>query len=210
MKKISESTVRRMSQYYRSLNRQLESGVETISSEKLAKIENITSAQVRKDLSFFGSFGKRGLGYNTKDLRDRIGEILGLGQEWSVGIVGAGNIGRALTDYHEFARQGFHIRVVFDNDPEKITRQCNGLPIVDIHKAKEYARNNPLDIIIIAVPAKFAQEVCDIFVDAGIKAFLNFAPISLQVPEGVVVKNENMSVEIESLSFHLINQRKNG
>ena len=205
MKKISDSTVRRLSQYYRSLSRLMDQGVETISSEKIAKIENITSAQVRKDLSFFGSFGKRGLGYNVKELRNQIGKILGLDHTWNVGVAGAGNIGRALTDYEEFLKQGFNIVAVFEADPKRIGGQCNNVDIVDIAQAKKFFAKQKLDIIIIAVPAKHAQEVCDTFVSLGVKAFLNFAPISLQVKPGVVVKNENMSVEIESLSFYLSN-----
>ena len=205
MKKISDSTVRRMSQYYRSLSRLIEQSVQTISSEKMAQIENITSAQVRKDLSFFGSFGKRGLGYNTVELKTKIGEILGLDHQWNVAIVGAGNIGRALTDYTEFNRQGFFIGTVFESDSSKIGSQCNGVDIVDIEKAKINYKKKAIDIIIIAVPAKHAQAVCDQFVNLGVRAFLNFAPISLQVPDNVVVKNENMSVEIESLSFFLRN-----
>ena len=205
MKKISDSTVRRLSQYYRSLSRLMDQGVETISSEKIAKIENITSAQVRKDLSFFGSFGKRGLGYNVKELRNQIGKILGLDHTWNVGVAGAGNIGRALTDYEEFRKQGFNIVAVFEADKKRIGGQCNNVDIVDIAQAKKFFAKQKLDIIIIAVPAKHAQEVCDIFVSLGVKAFLNFAPISLQVKPGVVVKNENMSVEIESLSFYLSN-----
>ena len=205
MKKISDSTVRRLSQYYRSLSRLMDQGVETISSEKIAKIENITSAQVRKDLSFFGSFGKRGLGYNVKELRNQIGKILGLDHTWNVGVAGAGNIGRALTDYEEFRKQGFNIVAVFEADQKRIGGQCNNVDIVDIAQAKKFFAKQKLDIIIIAVPAKYAQEVCDTFVSLGVKAFLNFAPISLQVKPGVVVKNENMSVEIESLSFYLSN-----
>ena len=206
MKKISDSTIRRISQYYRSLSRLMDQGVETVSSEKMAQIENITSAQVRKDLSFFGSFGKRGLGYNVKALRDQIGKILGLNKSWNVGVVGAGNIGRALTDYEEFRKQGFNIVAVFESDQRLIGKQCNGIDITDINKAEAYFSTTPLDIMIIAVPAKFAQEVCDNFVNLGVRAFLNFAPISLQVKPGVVVKNENMSVEIESLSFYLSNE----
>jgi|AVFP01.1.fsa_nt_gi redox-sensing transcriptional repressor len=209
MKKISDSTVRRMSQYYRSLNRLIDNGVDTISSEKLAHIENITSAQVRKDLSFFGSFGKRGLGYNTLKLKDQIGEILGLDKKWHVGLVGAGNIGRALTDYNEFKKQGFFIDVVFDADPAKIGTQCNNIPILSVAEADKYSHKNKLDIMIIAVPASAAQQVCNTFMDLGVKAFLNFAPISLQVKDDVVVKNENMSVEIESLSFFLHNKNGN-
>jgi redox-sensing transcriptional repressor len=206
MKKISDSTIRRMSQYYRTLSRLLDSDVTTISSERLAQIENITSAQVRKDLSFFGSFGKRGLGYSVKELRRQIGEILGLHRDWRVAVVGAGNIGRALTDYEEFRKQGFLIDVVFDSDKQKVGGKINAIDVVAIEKAQDYVQRHPLDIVIIAVPAKHAQAVCDLFVELGVKAFLNFAPISLQAGKDVLVKNENMSVEIESRSFLLSNK----
>ena len=203
MRKISESTIKRLSKYYRSLEHLIEQGVETVSSDQLAEMDGVTSAQVRKDLSFFGSFGKRGLGYNTRALRNQIGEILGLHRQWNVAIVGAGNIGRALAAYQEFQKRGFNIRFILDKDPQKIGTEFHGVPVYDIQHAPELIAKEGVEIAIIAVPAQAAQSVADLLVEAGIKAILNFAPRSLKVPEDIHIKNENMAIEIESLSYHL-------
>ncbi len=207
MRRISESTIKRLSKYYRSLEHLIEQGVDTVSSEQLAEMDGVTSAQVRKDLSFFGTFGKRGLGYNTRSLRDQIGEILGLHRRWNVAIVGAGNIGRALAAYQEFQKRGFDIRFILDRDPRKIGTTIHGVPVYDIQRAHELIPAEGIEIAIIAVPADAAQSVADLLVEAGIKAILNFAPRSLKVPSGVHLKNENMAIEIESLSYHLNKSR---
>ncbi len=208
MKKISDSTIRRLSKYYRSLEFLVEKGVETVSSDQLAEMDGITSAQVRKDLSFFGTFGKRGLGYNCNILKNQIGDILGLNREWNVAVVGAGNIGRALVDYAEFKKQGFKISLILDNDPQKIGAKIHGIPIQDFKNVKKLVADKKIDIAIIAVPVNAAQQVADSLIDSGIKAILNFAPISLKVPDKIHVKNENMAIEIESLSYYL-NSGKN-
>ncbi len=208
MKKISDSTIRRMSKYYRSLEQLIEQGVDTVSSDTLAEMDGITSAQVRKDLSFFGTFGKRGFGYNTKDLKKQIENILGLYRTWNVAIVGAGNIGRALTEYAEFKKQGFIIRLIMDKDPKKIGQVVHGLEIKDFADVKKLVEEEHIDIAIIAVPADSAQAVADKLVEAGVKAILNFAPRSLKVPPDVRVKNENMAIEMESLSYYLSNRQK--
>ena len=208
MKKISDSTISRMSRYYRTLGRLIEKKVQTVSSDEIAEIDGVTSAQVRKDLSFFGTFGKRGLGYNTRDLQNNIGNILGLYKKWNVALVGIGNIGRALVDYEEFRKQGFVIRLLMDNDPGKIGTHVHELPIMPFSESSRLLKENKIQIAIIAVPARFAQAVVDNLVDAGIKAVLNFAPLSLKVPDDVVIKNENMSIELEALSYHLTNKGK--
>lgn len=206
MKKISESTVKRLSQYYRILTDQIEKGRETISSHKIAEINQVTAAQVRKDLSFFGSFGKRGLGYNTVALRKKIGDILGLNRTWNVALVGYGNIGRALLRYDEFRKQGFLFQVVFEADENKTGRTDGGVEIVHTKDAPSIVASKEIEIVIIAVPAREAQKVIDYFIDLGVRAFLNFATTSIHVPEGVVVKNENMSIELEALSYFLTNE----
>ncbi|RMH65349.1 MAG: redox-sensing transcriptional repressor Rex [Calditrichaeota bacterium] len=206
MKKISESTVKRLSQYYRILTDQIEKGRETISSHKIAEINQVTAAQVRKDLSFFGSFGKRGLGYNTVALRKKIGDILGLNRTWNVALVGYGNIGRALLKYDEFRKQGFLFQVVFEADENKTGRTDGGVEIVHTKDAPSIVASKEIEIVIIAVPAREAQKVIDYFIDLGVRAFLNFATTSIHVPEGVVVKNENMSIELEALSYFLTNE----
>lgn len=203
MKKISGSTIRRLSKYYRSLEFLVKKDIETVSSDQLAEMDSITSAQVRKDLSFFGTFGKRGLGYNCNILKNQIGDILGLNRIWNVVIVGAGNIGRALAAYAEFKKQGFKISLILDSDPQKIGSKIHGITVHDFKKVNTLVREKKIDIAIIAVPVSVAQQVADNLVDSGIKAILNFAPISLKVSNNVQVKNENMAIEIESLSYYL-------
>ncbi|MEZ4745260.1 MAG: redox-sensing transcriptional repressor Rex [Calditrichia bacterium] len=207
MKKISDSTIRRLSRYYRSLENLIARNMETVSSDQLAEMDGITSAQVRKDLSFFGTFGKRGLGYNTKRLQQQIGEILGLDKSWNVAVVGAGNIGRALVKYEEFIKQGFNICLIMDADPEKIGTKVGNLVVGDSKKLPALIKQNKIDIGIIAVSASAAQTVADSLIDAGIRAILNFAPISIKAPDNVQVKSENTAIEIESLSYFL-NQGK--
>jgi redox-sensing transcriptional repressor len=203
MKKISDSTIGRLSTYYRTLSTLIEKNVETVSSDEIADINNITSAQVRKDLSFFGTFGKRGLGYNTKDLRDEIASILGLKKKWKIALAGVGNIGRALINFNEFKTQGFHFTALFDNDPKKIGTEISGLKVHSIDDVCTVIKNNEIEIVIVAVPTKMAQDVIDVFIKCGVKAFLNFAQVTIKVPEGVLVKNENMSIELEALSYYL-------
>ena len=208
MKKISDSTISRMSRYYRTLGRLIEKKVQTVSSDEIAEIDGVTSAQVRKDLSFFGTFGKRGLGYNTLDLQNNIGNILGLYKKWNVALVGVGNIGRALVDYEEFRNQGFLIKLLLDNDPEKISQKVHDLEIKPFSDIAKYAKQLKIQIAIISVPAKVAQKVVDDVVGCGIKAILNFAPLNLKVPKYVIIKNENMSIELEALSYHLTRRGK--
>jgi redox-sensing transcriptional repressor len=206
MRKISNSTIHRLSVYYRALLGLEREGYETISSKELARREKLTPAQVRKDLSFFGSFGTRGLGYPVKELKQRIAEILGLNKLWNVAMVGVGNIGSALVSYKEFAKQGFIIKLLFDNDQRKIGSNHKGIIINDIASMKQMLKEQEIQIVIFTVPATAAQKVCDDVIEAGVKAILNFAPVSLKVPEDVVLLNENMSIELEHLSFSLTNK----
>ena len=206
MRKISNSTIHRLSIYYRALMGLEREGYDTISSKELAKREKLTPAQVRKDLSFFGSFGTRGLGYPVKELKQRIAEILGLNRLWNVAMVGVGNVGSALVSYKEFARQGFIIKLIFDNDQRKIGSNHKGIIISDVTNMKQLLKENDISIVIVTVPASAAQKVSDDVVEAGVKAILNFAPVSLKVPDDVVLLNENMAIELEHLSFSLTNR----
>jgi len=208
MKKISDSTISRLSKYFRTLGRLREKNIETVSSDEIAEIDGVTSAQVRKDLSFFGTFGKRGLGYNTRDLQNNIGNILGLFKEWNVAVVGIGNIGRALVDYAEFKKQGFLIKLLLDNNPVKVGKKVKDLEIQPFKNAEENIEKLKIQIAIVAVPAPVAQQVVDSLVNAGIRAILNFAPLNIKVPANVMVKNENMSIELEALSYFLTNRNK--
>jgi len=203
MKKIAVSTINRLSQYYRTLGLLIEKDTETVSSEEIADLEGVTSAQVRKDLSFFGTFGKRGLGYNTHDLRKEIGKILGLSKKWNVALIGVGNIGRALMDYEEFKKQGFLIKAAFESDPQKVDEVIHNIKVDHISDICPIIAEEKIEIAIIAVPARVAQSVVDQLVECGVRAFLNFAPISIKTPDNVIVKNENMSIELEALSYYL-------
>ncbi len=207
-KKISSSTIRRLSKYYRTLARLKDNKYKTVSSAQIAHINNITSAQVRKDLSYFGSFGKRGLGYNITELKNTIAHILGLEKKWNVGLVGFGNIGRALLQYEEFKKQGFQINDIFDADQQKIGMRVGDIKIHSVDDACSVVKEKNIEIIIVAVPAPHAQKTVDIFIKCGIKAFLNFAPITVKTPEEILVKQENMAIEMESLSYFLTNKKK--
>src|SRR5438093_3482029 len=206
MRKISESTVRRLSLYLRFLEQFAAQGHATISSAELARRGGTTSAQVRKDLSFFGSFGKRGLGYSVPELAAKIRDILGLRRTYRVMLVGAGRIGGALIQYPGFRQRGFHVGAIYDRDPKKIGSRWNGLVVRDIRHLESDLRKEPTDIAIVVVPADAAQEVVDRLVQAGVKAILNFAPVQLAVPRDVAVKTVNMAQELETLSFVLANR----
>jgi len=206
MRKVAESTVRRLSLYLRFLEEFEEQGIETVSSGALASRGSTTSAQVRKDLSFFGSFGKRGLGYPVPELANRLREILGLKQRYQVGMIGAGKIGSALVQYRGFKHRGFDIVAIFDSDPAKIGRQWNGLTIQDIATLESDFARRPLDMAVLVTPAEAAQPVTDRLVALGVKAVLNFAPVQLVVPDDVVVKTVNLALELETLSYALANR----
>jgi redox-sensing transcriptional repressor len=206
VKRIAESTVRRLSLYLRFLEDFEARGLATISSDELAGRGGTTSAQVRKDLSFFGSFGKRGLGYSVPELAARLRQILGLGREWRVAIVGAGKIGSALAQYQGFRQRGFRITAVYDSDPAKIGRKLDAFVIRDVASLEADNRREPVDIAVVTVPAGVAHSVVDRIVDAGIRAIMNFAPVQLQVPDSVALKNVNMAMELEGLSFALVNR----
>jgi redox-sensing transcriptional repressor len=206
MKRIADSTVRRLSAYLRFLEDFEGRGLTTISSEELARRGGTTSAQVRKDLSFFGSFGKRGLGYSVPELKKELREILGLGREWRVVIVGAGKIGAALAQYRGFRQRGFSILRAYDSNPTKVGTTVEGMQVADIAQMeKDFARDLP-DIVVLTVPADAAQAVLDRIVSTGVKAVLNFAPTQLQAPADVTVKTVNMAMELEGLSFALTNR----
>ena len=198
--------MRRLSAYLRFLEDFEGRGLDTISSEELAQRGGTTSAQVRKDLSFFGSFGKRGLGYSVPELAGRLREILGLGREWRVIIVGAGKIGAALAQYRGFRQRGFTILAAYDSNQDKVGRALDGIQIRDLEQLeRDVAKDRP-DIAVLTVPAEVAQGVLDRVVKTGIKAILNFAPTQLQAPADVTVKTVNMAMELEGLSFALTNR----
>jgi redox-sensing transcriptional repressor len=204
MAHISEPTVRRLSHYYRVLEEVAAEGKRMISSHLLAEREGITSAQVRKDLSSFGSFGRRGLGYHVEHLRDEIRALLGLDRRWRACVVGAGHIGAALMGYRGFADQGFDLVAVFDADAARIGRTLEGLVVRPIG---QLSGKDAFEIGVIATPARAAQEVADALVAAGVQGILNFAPRKLRVPAAVALRSVDMTMEFESLSYALTHAR---
>jgi redox-sensing transcriptional repressor len=201
--KISESTVRRLSAYFRALSDLLAEGRVTTSSYDIAQRAGVTSAQLRKDLSFFGHFGKRGTGYRVEALHEEIRAILGLNRRWRVAVVGAGNLAHALSEYREFRRQGFEIVAVFDVDPGKIGQEWDGVRVEPLTRFDAVARERGVDMGVITTPAAAAQEVADLMVAAGVRGILNFASVKLQVPATVSLRHVDMAIELESLSFAL-------
>lgn len=206
MKRIAESTVRRLSIYLGFLEEIGARGVLTTSSDDLAKLGGTTSAQVRKDLSFFGSFGKRGLGYSVPELSSSLRQILGLGNKWSVCIVGAGKIGAALARYAGFAERGFNVTGVYDSDPHKIGKTSGGVTVKDIAHLERDVKSGAYQIAILTVPAENAQGIVDLLVKAGMKAILSFAPTTLSAPADVTLRTVNMAMELEGLTFALTNR----
>ena len=201
--KIPEMTVRRLSVYTRCLQQLEEDGVKTVSSQELAERFNFNSAQVRKDLAYFGEFGVRGIGYYVAGLKAELQKILGLDREWPVALVGLGNLGSALFHYKGFSKQGFRIVAIFDDDPAKAGTTQEGVPIMPMRDLPKETKARNLQIAIVAVPAESAQAVTEKLIAAGIKAILNFAPGRIRGAKDVRLKNVDLAIELESLSFYL-------
>jgi len=178
--------------------------LEIISSFEIAEITGMNSAQIRKDLAYFGEFGKRGLGYPLIDLNRELKKILGLDKEWSIIIAGAGNLGKALVNYKGFQKRGFIIKGIFDNNPSKIGKKIGHIFIYDIKKIEKFIQSENINIGILVVPADSAQEVADKMVAGGIKAILNFAPVHFVLPPEIKVQNVDLSIEVEGLTYYLI------
>ena len=207
--KISDSTIRRLSVYLRLLEDLEADGTPTVSSEALARRSGTTAAQIRKDLSLFGSFGKRGMGYQVAELAESLRGILGLSREWRVALIGAGRIGSALFAYPNFTSRGFQIVAVVDNDPEKIGTVWGDVTIQSADRLEQAIRDENVDIAVLAVPANAVQGVVDRIVAAGVRGILNFAPMPLKVPEHVWIKDVNLVIELEALTYGLIQDPEN-
>ncbi|HWB15604.1 MAG TPA: redox-sensing transcriptional repressor Rex [Vicinamibacterales bacterium] len=201
---VSELTAGRLSVYLRCLNTLDAAGVKTISSKALAEQFQLNAAQIRKDLAYFGEFGVRGVGYYVKELKRHLRMILGLDRTVRVAILGAGNLGLALADYPGFRQEGFAIVALFDTERGKIGRRSRGgVRIYAIGEFRKVVKRERIDIAVISVPADSAQAVVNTAVQAGVRAVLNFSPGSLKVPPGVKLKNVDLTVSLESLSFFL-------
>jgi len=201
---VSELTASRLSVYLRCLNTLDVAGVKTVSSRTLAEQFHLNAAQIRKDLAYFGEFGVRGVGYYVRELKRHLRVILGLDRGVRVAVVGAGNLGLALADYPGFRQEGFEIAALFDTDRGKVGRKSRGgVRVIDMAEFRKVIKRENIDIVVLAVPAAAAQEVVNVSVAAGIRALLNFSPGTLKVPRGVKLKNVDLTVSLESLSFFL-------
>ena len=200
---ISRATIDRLPLYFRTLRLVQDEGLDIISSDELGRRLGITPEQIRKDLASFGQFGKKGVGYYVNELKRNVGHILGLDHHWNIAVVGIGHLGVALANYQNFVAQGFNLVALFDQDPHVIGTVVNHLKVEDSHNLKKIVKERDIHIGIIAVPAAFAQGVADELVAAGVRGIWNFAPIKMQVPEGLPLVNEDLSIGLSSLSYYL-------
>ena len=201
---IPKATIERLPLYYRCLEKiSAYEEDEVVSSRELGERLGIPPTQVRKDLSYYGEFGRRGVGYHVEDLKKSLAKILGINKTWPAVLVGAGNLGRALVNYEGFQKMGLQITDVIDSDLDKIGNKVGDITVRSSKDLEEIVKTRQIKIGIIAVPASAAQDVTDLLVAAGIKSIWNFAPTRLVVPEGIIVRNEDLSVGITSLIYHL-------
>lgn len=200
---ISKATIDRLPLYFRTLRLANEEGIDIISSEELGKRLGITPEQIRKDLASFGQFGKKGVGYYVGELKRNVGEILGLDHHWNIAVIGIGHLGAALANYQNFVSLGFNLVALLDKDPRVIGTKVNRVEVEPIDDLARIVRERSVHIGIIAVPAPFAQSVADQLVKAGVKGIWNFAPVKMQVPESMHIVNEDLSVGLSSLSYHI-------
>lgn len=205
---VSEATVRRLSNYFRLLDDLELGGVETVSSDEIASRYGTTSAQVRKDFSSFGSFGRRGLGYDVVGLKGSIAKILGIDKPWALVLVGAGNLGHALYHYDEFRKQNFEIVAVFDSNPGKLGRDWNEARVLPMDDLPRIVKERDVRIGVIAVPPVEGQSVADKLVAAGVKGILNFSPVKLTEADEIFIRNVNLCIAMESLSYSLSKHSK--
>ncbi|HSM72389.1 MAG TPA: redox-sensing transcriptional repressor Rex [Anaerolineales bacterium] len=201
--KIPDIIIGRLPIYLRALQRMMEKGIQTTASQELGEMIGISAAQIRKDISQFGEFGKQGTGYSIPFLVERLQNILKVDRIWDVIIVGLGDMGHALARYNGFGNRGFQVTMVFDNDPEKIGQIVNDLEIFSMDGMTDKIRQNKVKIAILAVPASVAQTVADQLVKAGIKSILNYAPIHLNVPNNVLVQHIDPAAHLQRMTYYL-------
>lgn len=205
--KVPEATIKRLSIYMRVLKDLERKGTEVISSAELADICGVNAAQIRKDLTYFGEFGIRGVGYFVKELHFDVRKVLGLNQKRNVALVGVGNLGKALLSYRSFSEHGYDFVAAFDADPDKAnTVLPNGIVIMPMESLDAEAKNKAVDIAIITTPAESAQAAADAVMAAGIKGILNFAPVQINVLPDVKVKKVDLTTEFDNLAYHLYAQ----
>lgn len=205
---IPKPTIERLPLYMRCLARLVNSGVEVVSSEELGRLLAVTSVQIRKDLAYFGEFGRRGVGYDVEELHNQIASILGADRPRKIVLIGAGHLGQALANYPGFREQGFNITAVFDADRSKVGSSLTGQTVMHVDQMASVLAKSGIELAIVAVPGHAAQKVADILVKCGIKAIWNFAPTRLEVPHHVEVRQENLIVGLMALSYHLAQGEK--
>lgn len=203
IQKIPEASIMRLSVYSRYMARLDQMGIITTSSGEIADGVGVSPAQVRKDLAYFGEFGTRGVGYNVKDLHRHILKILGLTNDWPVVLIGAGHLGTALCMYRGFLERGFRIVGVFDHDPKKHGQKLGDIEILPMEQLEQVIQENEAKMGIIAVPSSFAQDIVNLLIKYGIKAILNFAPRAISVPDDIELRNVDLAVNLEVLTFKL-------
>ncbi|MBI84444.1 MAG: redox-sensing transcriptional repressor Rex [Planctomycetaceae bacterium] len=206
---VPRAVVHRLSLYLRELQQLIINGRSTTSSTQLGKLLGFTDAQVRKDLAHFGQFGYPGIGYRCEELIVAIKSILGTDHEWPVAIVGVGNLGRALLGYRGFHNQGFRVVAAFDTDPEKVGEKFEGILVYPTDQISEFIRQHSIRLAMIAVPASSAQIVADELVRSGVEGIVNFAPVTLAHPAGIWVERVDLAIELEQLSFSVVNRQQN-
>ncbi|MFH1855641.1 MAG: redox-sensing transcriptional repressor Rex [Candidatus Omnitrophota bacterium] len=209
-KKISESAILRLFIYLRELTELMKVNIPTVSSAELGERLNLSDAQVRKDLGYFGQFGVSGSGYNIGELKTALERILGKDRIWKVAVVGVGHLGAALVTYPGFAKHGLEVVAAFDSDTRKVGRKLNDISIDSIDNITALIKEKEIAIAIITVPAKNAQSVLDKLIESGVEYILNFAPVVLNAPENVKVRNVDLSRELEVLSYFLANKNNAG
>jgi redox-sensing transcriptional repressor len=202
MARIPEATIARLPIYLRALQSTAESAISTISSEELASATGVNSAKVRKDLSFLGSYGTRGVGYDVAYLIYQVSAALGVTQEWRIIIIGVGNLGRALADYAGFGTRGFRVCALIDSDQQRVGEVVSGVSIEPLEQLEDVIARTSPHIAVIAVPGEAAQRLADRVVAVGIASILNFAPTVLRVPAHVAVRKVDLSTELQILAFH--------
>jgi len=201
---IPKASIERLALYLRRLQRLHAAGQQTVSSSALGAALGLTDAQVRKDLTYFGQFGHPGIGYDTAELVPKLREILGVDRVWNVALVGVGNLGRALLHYKGLREQGFQIVAIFDQDPEKVDAEMNGLVVQSTKELAVAVENLEIELGLICVPADAAQDVANALAESGIKGILNFAPSAISVPERISLCSVDLALELEQLSFQVI------
>ena len=200
---VPEVVISRLPQYVRILNRLLDDGIQVVSSQQLGEKLQVTPAQIRKDLSYFGRFGKQGRGYSVHDLLDRLRQILGINSPWNVAVVGVGRLGRAILSYPGFNPDGFHLVAAFDLNNSVVGETIGGLVVRKMDELDHVVAREEISIAIVAVPVEFTQNVVDQVVACGVKAILNYAPIAPQVREGIRIRNIDPILSLQSMTYYI-------